>query len=105
MGRNEFTIRPSRGNRFVSWLMTLVVVVMIFVMGAAINYGCTAGDAGVNALEEAGYHDIELGGRAWAGCGEHDAMNSYFTAVNPSGRRVSGVVCCGLVMKACTVRF
>lgn len=39
-------------------------------------------------------------------CGRDDSAlySAGFTALNPVGRRVTGVVCCGL-WKGCTVRF
>jgi hypothetical protein len=70
-----------------------------------------AGDDGYNAVVSAGFDNVVIGDAAiwYSGCGRDDSYNSYFTATNAQGRRVSGVVCCGTGAgcggKACTVRF
>ena len=46
-------------------------------------------------------------GHAWAGvngCDENDGVAYDATATNAQGNRVRLVVCCGLVLKGCTVR-
>jgi hypothetical protein len=66
--------------------------------------GCTDPSASRAALTKSGFTDITIGGYdAWS-CGEGDAYSTSFTATNPNGMRVSGVVCCG-TFKRCTVRF
>lgn len=67
--------------------------------------GCevSAGDAR-RALEASGFDDIELTGYAWFACGADDEYASSFRALDARGRKVSGVVCCG-IWKSCTVRF
>lgn len=57
-----------------------------------------------HVLEGAGYTEIEVGGHAWLACGSDDSLASEFTAIGPSGTKVSGSVCCGLIAKDCTVR-
>ena len=67
--------------------------------------GCTTSDEEVRqTLDNAGFTDVTVTGSALWVCGEHDKMGNGFTATNPRGKRVKGVVCCGQ-MKACTVRF
>jgi hypothetical protein len=68
--------------------------------------GCTVpSDRAMHVLNGAGYTEINLGDRAWYGCSQDDSMNRKFVAKGPSGRRVSGVVCCGAWAKSCTVRL
>lgn len=70
----------------------------------ALLAGCTAPDRARETLDNSGYTNIEIGGWAAFGCGESDTYKNHFTATNPNGKRVEGVVCCGLY-KGCTVRF
>jgi hypothetical protein len=57
-----------------------------------------------SSLASAGYSDISLQGVSFFGCGDDDSLSREFTATNPQGARVSGVLCCG-IFKACTIRF
>jgi len=74
------------------------------VVVALLALGCTDEERTRSTLEQAGYSEIRTGGYGWASCGRDDNYATEFTATNPAGRRVSGVVCCGVV-KSCTVRF
>lgn len=65
---------------------------------------CTDESASKDALEKAGFTDIELTGWAPWSCSDSDKFATSFEATNPHGNRVSGVVCCGL-LKRCTIRF
>lgn len=77
---------------------------LILAAMCAVVFGCTAEDDTRNTLTKAGYSNIEIDGYAFLGCGEDDNFKTKFTATNPNGMRVSGVVCCG-VFKGCTIRF
>lgn len=57
------------------------------------------------ALQKSGYTDIRITGWSPFSCGKDDTWSTGFRAKNPAGQQVSGVVCCGLVFKSCTVRF
>jgi hypothetical protein len=61
-------------------------------------------DRARDILQAEGYTEIKVkgGGHGWA-CGE-DWSATGFTAQAPGGGRIEGVVCCGAVFKACTVR-
>lgn len=61
------------------------------------------------ALKTMGFRDIKITdshpyAAEWNGCGKGDAVAHEATATNANGQRVSLVVCCGMVMKGCTVR-
>ncbi len=67
--------------------------------------GCFTGENEArDAVDNAGFHDIQVGDLTYFGCSRGDKYGREFRAVNANGRRISGVVCCG-VTKACTVRF
>lgn len=65
---------------------------------------CTDAPRSMRVLEDAGYTDVQLTGYdAWA-CSDSDNYSTGFTAKGPTGRRVSGAVCCGFT-KNCTIRL
>ncbi len=67
--------------------------------------GCGNETLTVETLNKAGFSDIEYTGWSPFSCGEDDQWSSSFRAINPKGKTVEGVVCCGLVLKQCTIRF
>lgn len=69
-------------------------------LGAA----CTAPLDAQRVLEDQGMTDVTTGGYALWQCSEDDTFATKFEATAPSGRRVSGAVCQGL-MKGSTIRY
>lgn len=67
--------------------------------------GCTDEHSTRRALDAEGMTEVEVTGYDYWACGGDDWFHTGFTATNPQGRRVDGVVCCGLVFKNCTVRW
>ena len=65
---------------------------------------CTDESSSRHALESSGYTDIQITGWEPFSCLDSDTFATGFTAKNPQGTSVSGVVCCGW-MKNCTIRF
>jgi hypothetical protein len=75
-------------------------------LGLASLSGCYAPDAAQRALFDAGYTGIEVSREpllAFSKCADGDRFETWFTAVSPAGRRVSGAVCSGW-FKGSTVR-
>ena len=75
---------------------------------AALVVSCTDEDAARDTLLKQGFSDVTIHGYDWTACGkDDDDAATKFTATNPKGQRVSGVVCCGLghLSKDCTVRW
>lgn len=66
---------------------------------------CSDEDASRRTLKAAGFTDIQITGWEPWGCGEDDTFTTGFRAKNPKGAPVSGVVCCGMMGKGCTIRF
>jgi hypothetical protein len=68
--------------------------------------GCTDTDGARDALEAAGYRNVQTTGYAFFGCGGGDSYHTAFTAIGQNGRMVTGVVCAGwgLFGKASTIR-
>jgi hypothetical protein len=67
---------------------------------------CTpSNETSIRVLEDNGFTSVRLGGFAFFGCSEGDSLTMNFEAIGPTGRPVSGVLCCGMVFKSCTVRM
>lgn len=92
-------------------IKNLTAIVAFFVILFLV--GCTPDTEKVNDILEAeGLHDIQLLGWKSFSCSDDDDLNVEFGAKRtvldrdgrPSEIEVSGVVCCGLLMKDCTIR-
>lgn len=84
------------------WVLTAW---MAFLITGGFMSGCSNHRDSNRALEAAGYTNITTHGWAPMSCGQGDTYSTSFTATNPVGRRVKGVVCCGFAFKNCTIRF
>ena len=51
-----------------------------------------------------GFTDVQFTGYSFFACSKDDEYHTGFKAKNPSGKKISGTVCCG-ILKSCTVRF
>lgn len=67
--------------------------------------GCTNESGARNALENQGFTDIYITGYEPFSCSDSDGTSTGFSAKNPKGKQVSGVVCCGRFFKNCTIRW
>lgn len=65
---------------------------------------CTDPQKTESILSQNGFTDIHITGYEPWGCGENDDFHTGFTAKNPNGVVVSGVVCSS-IMKFATIRF
>jgi hypothetical protein len=94
------------------WPFLLIAVFVVFaLMGFVVLLSGAVDPAmGQRALEQSGWKDVvitESGGTLWGlqGCGDDDSVYFVGTGKNPAGMEARGLVCCGLVLKACTVRI
>ena len=78
---------------------------LLLLVGLVTTMGCADDTSTTETLRKAGYTDISTTGWAPFTCAEEDTFSTGFIAKNPRGVQVEGVVCCGLVVKACTIRF
>lgn len=78
---------------------TILAALIALSLGA-----CTDADNARRTLDAAGFSDIKIGGYAWLACSKGDQLHTSFTAVGPTGKAVSGVVCEG-AFKGSTIRF
>lgn len=66
--------------------------------------GCTDEHGARRVLEAEGYTQITMTGYDFLGCGKDDNFATGFAATNVNQKRVTGVVCSGL-LKGYTIRF
>lgn len=78
-------------------------IALIFI--SLLIIGCTNQEDAKKALSSMGFTDIETHGYSWFSCSKDDWYHTKFTAYNPKGQFVDGVVCSGLFFKNSTVRF
>lgn len=86
---------------------------LILIIGfLAVSIGVTVmavsdDDSPRRALTSMGFTNVNIGESSmlgeWYGCAK-DEISHQATATNPAGIRVSVVVCCGAILKGCTVR-
>lgn len=67
-------------------------------------FSCTNHDKAKSVLSGDGYENIEITGYDWFACSRDDFYSTGFVATK-NGKRVSGVVCSGLLFKGSTIRF
>ena len=80
------------------------VVVGLFVLG--LLSGCASEQDTWWKLEAEGFRDIEFTGADWlSGRCAGEFFRTTFVATHADGRRVSGVVCRGLITKQVTIRY
>jgi hypothetical protein len=96
---NELSVEALESKlkkRFFTLLLVLFGVSMI---------GCApSNEKALSVLTGAGYTEVKLGGFPFFSCSEDDDFNVSFVGVGPSGVKVTGAVCCGL-LKNCTIRL
>ncbi len=88
-------------------LLNVAALLVVLTISLFIGYQCTAtrrNDAG-EVLRAQGYTNVELLGYEPLHCGQHDTVQQGFRAIGPTGVPTRGVVCCGALLKACTVRL
>lgn len=83
--------------------MTKLKFCLAAALAMLVLFGCDDQTA-QGAVENNGFTAVQLEGWDVFACGRDDWYARAFTATNANGRRVHGVVCCGL-MKKCTIRF
>lgn len=106
MDEKDYIIKPHR-RHLATALKYLGGLLFAFVLAgscALIPVCCTSEERAGETLQKAGYTKIETRGYGWFACDGNDRFSTLFSAVNPLGKRVEGVVCCGF-FKACTIRF
>jgi len=82
----------------------MFLVALVVLVSASIG-ACTNASSAKHALEAQGLTDVTITGYKPLTCGQSDWSSTGFEATNAQGARVTGVVCCGLVFKNCTIRW
>lgn len=76
----------------------------ILIFAALTLAGCTDEQEAIVAAEALGLTEVQITGYEFFGCGRDDSFSTGFVARSVSGKRVTGVVCSG-IMKGATVRI
>lgn len=79
--------------------------IVAIAMLAAAAAGCTQPEHARSVLVAQGYRDVKMTGYDFFNCSKDDFYHDQFSAISPSGQRVTGVVCAGLLFKGATVRL
>ncbi len=92
------------GSDFTASLVVLVLLgiptlIMIFAGG------CEDKPRAATVLDHEGYTQITFTGYAWGACADSDSYQTGFRAQNREGKTVTGTVCCGALLKSCTIRY
>lgn len=86
---------------------------MIIMLLSIILVSCSAfveEDVPIRALENAGFTEIQCGGKnfvtpSWSGCSQSDGVAFKCIATNPIGKRVRVTVCASGWLKSATIRY
>ena len=76
----------------------------VIITCALLLSACTAPGRSEEALQKAGFTEIQTTGYSAFACSDSDDYHTGFRAKNPQGVVVTGTVCCGW-LKSCTIRF
>ena len=66
---------------------------------------CTNPTDAKRVLEAAGYTNVQILGYDWLNYSQDDHYHDKFSAIGPTGKPVTGVVCAGLLGKGSTIRI
>lgn len=80
------------------------IKICCIVMFSMIVMACTNPKDAVNALNEAGFTNVQVGGYDWFACSDYDLYSTNFNAIDPEGSPVSGTVCSGF-LKGTAIKF
>ena len=80
-------------------------VIILFLILSLLLVGCTSESRTTSTLEKGGFTDIKTGGWDIFACAGEDWFSTKFEATNTLGKRIEGTVCCGLILKSCTIRY
>lgn len=86
------------------WIQIGVGVALLAAFPFVAPVACTSPDSATQVLLAQGYSEVRTTGYAYFDCGEGDFFATAFEANSPSGQRVEGAVCSGL-LKGNTVRL
>ncbi len=67
--------------------------------------GCVDQETALRVLSSNGYTNIQITGYSPFSCSEDDFNSTGFIATSPSGQKVRGAVCTGILFKNATIRF
>lgn len=81
-------------------MKTLIAILLCSILLTS----CSGASTSEILLEEQGYSNVEIQGFNVFACSQDDLYRYNFTATNPNGKTVKGVVC-SAPLKGSTIRF
>jgi hypothetical protein len=76
-------------------ILTVIAFLLVSGLLAVVpSMTCTNVEVTRETLTASGFCDVKTGGYRWVGCGR-DRWATEFTAVDQTGTKVVGAVCCG----------
>lgn len=105
----RLSYRDTDGERSLRFWTFLLFGAGVLIYGLVILAGGDdVEDRARRSLETQGYAEVKTTGHSvWSsahGCSDSDSYAIKATAKNPRGQPVHVTVCCGAVLKSCTVR-
>lgn len=89
--------------------MTIIVVAAFGIVSigiwASTNLGGSDDAKVIEAAEKHGLANVRITGWNPLECSDGDSIARGFRATNANGRDVTGTICCGYMLKGCTVRW
>ena len=82
--------------------LTVIILITCLVI-CLIN--CVDGSNATRILNENGYTNVTITGYNFFACAKDDTLHTGFSATSPSGNKINGTVCSGLIFKNSTIRF
>jgi major membrane immunogen (membrane-anchored lipoprotein) len=83
--------------------MKNLLIAIILILTTLIT-SCTSPDSTTRIVSDAGYTNVQTTGYRIFGCSDDDTFRTGFQAISANGKKVSGVVCGG-ILKGSTIRL
>jgi len=87
------------------YLLALLVLVGLGGCGYLVDEDTAIQAAVSSGLREVQVLDKHRLAPAWYGCGSDDHAAFEIRGTNAQGKRVNATVCCGALLKGCTIRY
>ena len=85
-------------------------ILVLFVLAIAACGEFVDDSRAVKAMEANGFTQVRVTGQhgmapQWNGCSKSDAVAFDVQGINQQQKQIYATVCCGLILKSCTIRF
>jgi hypothetical protein len=96
--------RSTKDDNMTHFFKKVTKIAAVCVVALTLS-ACSDASGAHRVLVNAGYHDIQITGFKFIGCGKDDNFTTGFSAVHPNNPnvRIEGVVCSG-ILKGAVIR-